>query len=234
MIKKQLFFIFILSVSVLVAWCIWKKSDISEMKHDGNSKVSLIIPDQYTWVVDEQVINVNGTPTQLVGNKIRVWDTLKDIALDTIAEKFDQVGTSRISDYSGLKIIETVPSLDTPVCTLQTKQLESATEQFLDVQFIIISNDTPFALNRFCLTNNIKNVRTLSDARTREFSTQNGLFMPEYWLLARAIMIVDNSLEVLYIDYADEVTSELDILNALSYLKNIQSGSVNIDNIPTN
>ena len=89
------------------------------------------------------------------------------------ADYFDQVETTSLAEFSGLKLIETVPSLDTPVCTMQTKQLEFATTQFPEIEFIVVSNDTPFALQRFCNANGINNLTVLSDARTREFGTQN-------------------------------------------------------------
>jgi thiol peroxidase len=52
---------------------------------------------------------------------------------------------------------------------MQTKQLEFAAQEFTDITFLIISNDTPFALQRFCSANGIDNLQVFSDARTREF-----------------------------------------------------------------
>jgi len=89
------------------------------------------------------------------------------------------------------------------------------------VTFIVISNDTPFALQRFCAANKIENLQVMSDARTREFGKQNSLYMEDYGLLTRSIMIVDENNVIQYIEYADEVTSELDLLNALAFLKDI-------------
>jgi thiol peroxidase len=137
------------------------------------------------------------------------------------ADYFDQVTTTKLSDYSGYKLIETVPSLDTPVCTMQTKQLEFASSEFDDITFIVISNDTPFALQRFCHANDIDNMKVFSDARTRNFGIENSLFMSEYGLLTRSIMIVDENNVIQYIEYANEVTSELDLMNALAFLKSL-------------
>lgn len=137
------------------------------------------------------------------------------------ADYFDEVETTSLSDFSGYKLIETVPSLDTPVCTMQTKQLEFATSQFPEVEFIVVSNDTPFALQRFCNANGIDNLTVLSDARTREFGIKNSLYLPDYALLTRSIMIVDENNVIQYIEYANEVTSELDLMNALAFLKSL-------------
>ncbi len=168
-------------------------------------------------------IHVDGKEVQLSWNKLQVWDTLKDILLDKKADFFNEVATGSINDYAWYRLIETVPSLDTPVCTLQTQQLEFAAQRFKDVSFIVVSNDTPFALQRFCAANKIKNLNILSDARTREFGKQNSLYLPDYGLLTRSVMIIDKNNVIQYIEYANEVTSELDILNALAFLKNINS-----------
>lgn len=191
----------------------------SENISPDTEKVSfLTIPDSYTGAVETAPITVDGQEITLVSNRLTLGDTLKDIPLDHKADYFNEVNTGSISQYAGYKVIETVPSLDTPVCTMQTKQLEEAAEKFPEIPFFVISNDTPFALQRFCAANGIENVHVLSDARTRDFGTQNGLFMPEFGLLARSIMIVNDKLEIVYIDYAEEVTDELDLGNALAFL----------------
>lgn len=120
-------------------------------------------------------------------------------------------------------MIYSVPSLDTPVCTLQTKQIESAAKHRTDINFVIVSHDTPFALNRFCVNNDIANVLTLSDSRRKDFAQDNGLYMAEFDLMARAVLIIDPNLNVIYIDYADEVTSPVDLLNAFAALDELRT-----------
>jgi thiol peroxidase len=183
--------------------------------------MSFEIPQDVTPVDNSADITVAGERVELSGDLLKVWDTLQDVPLDHKADYFDQVSTGSLGDFTGYKLIETVPSLDTPVCTMQTKQLEFAAEQFSDIDFIVISNDTPFALQRFCSANGIDNMHVFSDARTREFGIKNGLMLPEYSLLTRSIMIVDENNTIQYIEYANEVTSELDLMNALAFLKNL-------------
>ena len=79
----------------------------------------------------------------------------------------------------------------------------------------------PFALERFCWENGITNVVTLSDARTKQFAQENWLYMNEFDLMTRAVFIIDEQMEVLYIDYADEVTQDVDLLNAFAFLNNL-------------
>lgn len=179
------------------------------------------IPEISAEVDNSGPITVNGNEVALSGEKLQVGDTLEGALLDTKADFFDQVGTGSIDDFSWYKLVQTVPSLDTPVCTLQTKQLEFAAKEFSDITFIVISNDTPFALQRFCSVNGIDNLQVFSDARTREFGTKNGLLLPDYSLLTRSIMILDENNTIQYIEYANEVTSALDLMNALAFLKSL-------------
>lgn len=207
-------FVFLTSI-IIFASCAWSKNNELPIW------MSFEIPETYTEIDNSKPITVNGIETTLSWNKLQVWDTLKDIILDAKADYFDKVWTTVVSDFAWYKLIETVPSLDTPVCTMQTKQLEFAAGEFKDVTFIVISNDTPFALQRFCSANGIDNLKVFSDARTREFWMQNGLLLEDYSLLTRSIMIVDENNIIQYIEYADEVTSELDLMNALAYLKSV-------------
>lgn len=202
--------------------CISLLSSLSSCNTDTTqSWLSFEIPDIFSQVSNSWAITVNGEEVELSWEKLQVWDTLKDTILDMRADYFDQVETTSLSDFPKMKLIETVPSLDTPVCTMQTKQLEFATSEFPEIDFIVISNDTPFALQRFCNANGIDNLTVLSDARTREFGTENWLLLPDYSLLTRSIMIVDENNIIQYIEYANEVTSELDLMNALAFLKSL-------------
>ncbi len=202
-------------LSIVLLW------GCSTVDTSENSSMLFEIPDSYTQISNSWAITVNGEPTSLSGEKLQVWDKLTDVSLDMKADYFDQVETTLLADYPWYKLIETVPSLDTPVCTMQTKQLEFAAGEFKNITFIVISNDTPFALQRFCSANGINNLKVFSDARTRQFWTENSLLLTQYWLLTRSIMIVDENNVIQYIEYASEVTSELDLMNALAYLKSI-------------
>ena len=188
---------------------------------DGDENLVFEIPEKHIEVSNEGDITVNGEAVSLSWDKLTIGDTLRNVTLDKRADYFDQVETTSLNDFSGYKVIETVPSLDTPVCTMQTKQLEFATKKFPWVEFIVVSNDTPFALQRFCNANGIDNLTVLSDARTREFWEKNNLLLTDYSLLTRSIMIVDDNNVIQYIEYAKEVTSELDLMNALAFLKSV-------------
>lgn len=132
---------------------------------------------------------------------------------------FDTMKSTRISNFSGWKIIHTVPSLDTPTCSLQTIQTEDAAKNNPEINFITISADLPFALYRFCGANEIENITVLSDYQSLDFARNNHFLMEGYQLLARSIMVVDPNNVVQYIEYANEVTQQISVTNAVAFLK---------------
>lgn len=218
--KKILLSLFAIT---LLSACNQQKQNIDEGTNTNELPeiMQFTIPETVSAVSNNWDITVNWEAVQLSWPKLQVWDTLMDVPLDDKADYFDQVETASINDYSWYRLIETVPSLDTPVCTMQTKQLEFAAWEFPEISFIIISNDTPFALQRFCSANSIDNLKVFSDARTREFGRQNWLLLEQYGLLTRSIMIINENNEIEYIEYANEVTEQLDLLNALAKLKQL-------------
>jgi thiol peroxidase len=186
--------------------------------HDKVPVMNLDLSD-YVIPVNSFPLTVNGQPIDLSAEPLQVGDVLEDVLLDKPAPTFDTVVSTRLSDFAGYTLIYALPSLDTPVCTRQTQELQVAAELFPDVNFVVISWDTPFALERFCIEKDITTVHTMSDARSREFGLKHGLFMLDYGLLARAVIIVNDDLEVVHVEYVSEVTDAVDLLNAFAYLR---------------
>lgn len=155
-----------------------------------------------------------------VTNKLLVQgDTLDtDYVLDKPVPTIDKLDTMNLSEIKGIRIIETVPSLDTPVCTEQTNDLNMYAEVNSDINFIVISQDTPFAQSRFCSANKIDNISVLSDYRTSDFSKNNGLLMSENKLNTRSIIVLDENDKVLYVEYAKDATKPLNLSKAITYV----------------
>lgn len=174
----------------------------------------------YSEVVDPEVIMVNDTWVS-IDNRLEIWDILSDIAVDKPTGTFDTIEKMQLSMLEWYTLMYSLPSLDTPVCSKQAKEIEFAWKYFETINFVTISHDMPFALERFCGDNNINNVLTLSDARTKQFAQENWLYMSEFDLMTRAVVIIDENLQVLYVDYADEVTQDVDLINAFAFLKNL-------------
>ena len=118
----------------------------------------------------------------------------------------------KLSDFRGrVCVISVVPSLDTPVCDIQTRRFnEEAAALGGDVVVLTISMDLPFAQKRWCGAAGIKNVRTLSDHRNAAFGKAFGVLIDELRLLARAVFVVDADGIIRYKQVVQELTNEPD------------------------
>lgn len=165
-------------------------------------------------------ITVNGEAVTIEQETLlQPGDLLADAALIKTTSTFDTMESVSFSSYTGYKVIHIVPSLDTPVCSLQTRILNNAAAEFSDVTFITISQDLPFALERFATNNNILTMTLLSDYQNHDFAISNGLYMPYYHLNLRAVIIVDETNTVQYVEYVPEVTNEINISNVINFLR---------------
>jgi thiol peroxidase len=164
------------------------------------------------------MITMKGTPLTLTGNELKVGDAAPDfIALN------NDLSPTEFSSFRGkICILSSVPSLDTPVCDLETRKFnEEASRLGPDVVILTISMDLPFAQKRWCAASGVDKVQTLSDHRDASFGTSYGVLIKELRLLARALFLVDRKGILQYIQVVKEMTSEPDyeaILNALKKL----------------
>ncbi|MBW7991949.1 MAG: thiol peroxidase [Planctomycetes bacterium] len=166
--------------------------------------------------VTEATITFQGNPLTLVGNQAKVGDTAPDV--EVLANDLSPV---KLSSFRGkVCVICTVPSLDTPVCDIQTKKFnEQAASLGDDVVVLTISTDLPFAQTRWCGAANVENVQTLSDHHKVEFGTGFGILIKELRLLARTVFVVDKEGIIRYIEIVEELTNEPDYEAALSAAK---------------
>ena len=203
-----------------------KTEKVSEKSSDGKAETCAITTDETkseeakVVVPKGEEITVDGKEVTILNKRIKVGDKLEDAELIAPVGEFNKMEKVKLSNDKGIKVIYTAPSLDTPVCSLQTKTLDSKAKEHSNVFFYSITDDLPFAMTRFCSDNEIHNLKTLSDYQDHEFSLKNGFLMKEYQLLTRAIIIVDENDIVKYVDYGKEVTKELDIDKAMNFLEN--------------
>jgi len=163
-------------------------------------------------------VNMKGNPLKLFGGLIAVGAQAPDaVVLD------NELGEVKLSDYRGkVLIISAVPSLDTPVCDLQTRRFnQEAAALGDDVNILTISMDLPFAQKRWCAAAGVDRVVTLSDHRLAEFGKAYGLLIEDLRLLARAVLVVDRQGIVRYLQLVDEVTNEPDYEKAIAATKEI-------------
>jgi thiol peroxidase len=163
-------------------------------------------------------IKFQGNPLTLEGKEVKAGDNAPDFkVVDENLKEFS------LKDFKGkVKVISVTPSLDTPVCDMQARRFEKEATSFSDdVVFLNISVDLPFAIARFCKSNDIKKVKVLSDYKERSFGLNYGVVMKELNLLARSIFIIDKNDKIRYIQIVDEMTNEPNYQDALSELKEI-------------
>ncbi|MBI4982834.1 MAG: thiol peroxidase [Candidatus Omnitrophica bacterium] len=163
-------------------------------------------------------ISFKGSPLTLVGRVLKVEMPAPDFKV--VSQDLKEYKLSDFKDK--IKVINSFPSLDTPVCDLQVKEFNKrATGLSGDVVVIGISKDLPFAQKRFCETFEIKNVSVLSDYKTTSFGVNFGLLIKELNLLARAALIVDKNNILRYIQIAEELASPLNYEEILGNLAEV-------------
>lgn len=161
-------------------------------------------------------ITMGKVPVTIVGKELKVGDKIKEVPL-VVNSKLDE---KNIFEDKNIKVIYTAPSLDTKVCSLQTKQLNEAAKKYPNVKFYSITVDTPFAQERFCTANEINGLKAVSDFKYHQFGIQNGFFVKEKGLLTRALTILDENNTVKYIEYVPEEGKEANIDKVLKFLEN--------------
>ena len=128
-----------------------------------------------------------------------------------------------LENYQGQAVlISVVPSLDTGICSLQTKHFnEKVAQQFPGVAMLTISADLPFAQKRFCKAENIDKVTTLSDSVWRDFGQKYGLIIKDMGLLTRAVFILNKSHKVIYKQLVSSLSTEPEYDSVIEKLKTL-------------
>jgi thiol peroxidase len=124
-----------------------------------------------------------------------------------------------LGDYKGKTLlILSVPSLDTPVCSMETIRFNKEAEKLPSdkAAVLTVSMDLPFAQSRFCSAEGVKSVRTVSDHKDAIFGANYGTLIKELRLLSRAVFVVDPKGRITYVEYVKEVTDHPDYDAALA------------------
>ena len=125
-----------------------------------------------------------------------------------------------LADFAGKKkILNIVPSLDTPVCAASARHFNEDASSLDNTVVLVISADLPFAQGRFCSTEGLDNVVPLSMMRDRNFTKDYGVLLvdgPLAGICARAVVVLDENDTVVYTQLVDEITTEPDYVAALA------------------
>jgi len=163
-------------------------------------------------------ITFKGQPLTLVGPELKPGDKAPDFTV--IDQSLQPVS---LTDYAGkVVVLSVVPSLDTGICSAQTKRFnEEAAKLPADVAILTVSMDLPFAQARFCGTEQIDRVKVLSDHRDASFAQAYGTLVKELRLECRAIFVIDREGIIRYVEYVPEIASHPNYDAALAAVKEL-------------
>lgn len=163
------------------------------------------------------VVSMQGNALTLCGPELKVGATAPEFTvLDAALQPV------KLSDFKGqIKVISTIPSIDTGVCAMQTRRFNQEAAELEGVAILTISCDLPFALGRFCGAEGIDKVKTLSDHKETEFGLKYGFLIKELRLLNRGIIVLDRNDKVVYVEYVKENTDLPDFDAALAAVKSL-------------
>jgi thioredoxin-dependent peroxiredoxin len=164
------------------------------------------------------IITFQGNPLTLLGRALHLGDPAPDFEILD-----NDLQPVRVSAFRGkVVIITAVPSLDTPVCDLETRRFNAeAANLGSEVQILTVSMDLPFAQKRWCGAAGVARLITLSDHREAAFGTAYGALIKELRLLARAVYLVDREGIIRYIQVVRELTQEPDYEEVLQAVKTL-------------
>ncbi|AOY57383.1 MULTISPECIES: thiol peroxidase [Desulfococcus] len=164
------------------------------------------------------IVTMKGNPVTLLGREIKAGDPAPDVELTAT-----DLSSVKLSAYRGkVCVISSVPSLDTPVCDMETRRFNTeAAALGEDVAMLTVSMDLPFAQSRWCGAAGVDRVVTLSDHRTAEFGLAYGVLIKGIRLLARAVFVVDREGVVRYVETVGEIADEPDYAAAVAAVRKL-------------
>lgn len=158
-----------------------------------------------------------GNPLTLVGPELKAGD--KAPGFDVVDKTLQPV---KLADTSGsVRIFSVVPSLDTPVCDMQTKRFDDESRKLGNIKIYTVSMDLPFAQARWSNNFGVDDVIMLSDHRDGSFGMAYGTLIKEWRILSRAIFVLDENDVIRHAEYVKEVADHPDYETALAKAKEL-------------
>ncbi|MBX9599975.1 MAG: thiol peroxidase [Bryobacteraceae bacterium] len=160
---------------------------------------------------------LRGNGMTLIGPELKVGDKAPDFT--AVDDKLQPVSLSATGN--GVRIFSVIPSLDTPVCDMQTKRFNDEAGKLPNVSIYTISMDLPFAQKRWCDSFGVDHVKMISDHRNASFGENYGTLIKELRIESRAIFVVDGSNVIRHAEYVKEVGDHPDYDAALNAAKSL-------------
>jgi thiol peroxidase len=166
--------------------------------------------------------SLRGNPIDVTGDELKVGDKAPDFTLVDAQNFPNEVS---LKDTAGkVRVISTVPSLDTPVCATETKRWQEEADRLGDrVEIITVSMDLPFAQKRWCGEAGVSH-KVLSAYADESFGEQWGVLIkapPLRRVLQRAVFVLDKDSTVRYAQYCPEIAEQPDFDKALEVARQL-------------
>jgi thiol peroxidase len=158
-----------------------------------------------------------GGPLDLAGPELKVGDKAPDFT--TVGDGLAEVTLE--GTKGKVRVFSVVPSLDTPVCDMQTKKFNDEAAKLPAVTFYTVSMDLPFGQKRWCNQFGVDNVKMLSDHKFASFGENYGTLIKDWRIESRAIFVVDADNIIRYVEYVPEVAEHPNYDAALAVAKQI-------------
>jgi thiol peroxidase len=168
--------------------------------------------------IRQGAVTLKGGPVDLAGPKLAVGATAPDFTL----QGADLKDVTLASSAGKVRVIATVPSLDTPTCHKETKLFNDKVKSLPNVQVLCVSMDLPFGQKRWCGAEGVENVTCLSAHRCTKFAEDYGVLIKGGALdrcLARAIFVVGSDNKIKHVEYVSEIANEPNYDAALAAAK---------------
>jgi len=166
------------------------------------------------------VTHFKGNPLTLVGPELKIG--AKSPAFTLRRGLAPDTAYTLATDAGKIRLFNVVPSLDTPICDLQTRRFNNEAGKLGDrVVIVTASMDLPPAQERWCQAASVQNLITASDYFDHSFGLAMGLRIAELGVLARSVLILDGQDVVKYIQVVPELSQEPDYENVLAALQKI-------------
>jgi len=160
---------------------------------------------------------MRGRPLTLLGPELKVGEKAPDFeAVSDGLQPVNLEGTGH-----SVRIFSVVPSLDTPVCDMQTKRFNEEAAQLPGVEIYTISMDLPFAQKRWCGAFGVDKVKMVSDHKTGSFGEHYGTLIKDLRIESRAIFVLDKDNTLQHVEYVKEVADHPNYDAALSTARSL-------------
>jgi thioredoxin-dependent peroxiredoxin len=162
-------------------------------------------------------VTLKGNPVHVSGNFPKLGDNAPDFSLTA-----GDLSDVHLATYSGKrKVLNIVPSLDTPTCAKSTRVFNEKASGMKNTVVLVIAADLPFAMSRFCGAEGLKDVVTLSTFRNKDFHAKYGVDIadgPLRGLTARGVVVLDENNKVKHAELVPEIAQEPNYDAALDVL----------------